>query len=189
MRYVGRHRAPRPLLLRRPVVGGVAAAALLTVPVLYATGSFSGGIQGGPSSKQIADGTTRSSSSEAPLDEEPLTQGPTVIPTDDATGATSGDQAPGPGVITTPTKGSGGGAGTGPGTGPGTGGGGGPKTTTTTQKPAAGTKKPTTTTKKPSTTTKKPTATKTTTTKPPTTTNPPVETTEDPPPVLPTVDL
>ena len=70
MRYVGRHRAPRPLLLRRPVVGGVAAAALLTVPVLYATGSFSGAIQGGTPSKQIADGATKTSDAPLEGDEE-----------------------------------------------------------------------------------------------------------------------
>jgi hypothetical protein len=188
MRYVGRHRAPRPLLLRRPVVGGVAAAALLTVPVLYATGSFGGAIQGGPSSKQIADGTTNSSSSTEDSLDEPVTEGATVIPTDDATGATSGDQDPVPGVINTPTKGSGGGAGTGPGTGPGTGGGGGPRTT----KPAVGTKKPvTTTTKKPSSPTKKPTTTRPTTTTTTKTTDPTTTTTdEDPPPsVIPSLGL
>ncbi|MFI7585732.1 hypothetical protein ACIB24_01510 [Spongisporangium articulatum] len=41
MRYVGRHRAPRPLYLRRPVVGGVAIVLLLGGPALaYGTGSF-----------------------------------------------------------------------------------------------------------------------------------------------------
>jgi len=83
MRYVGRHRGPRPLLLRRPVVGGVAAAALLAGPVLYVTGSFSGAVQSGTPTKQIADGTT-SSPGESSLDAETDPES-TVIPTDDAT--------------------------------------------------------------------------------------------------------
>jgi hypothetical protein len=83
MRYVGRHRGPRPLLLRRPVVGGVAAAALLAGPVLYVTGSFSGAIQGGTSTKQIAEGT-KTSSTLSSLDVETDPES-TVIPTDDTT--------------------------------------------------------------------------------------------------------
>ena len=34
MRYVGRHRAPRPMYVRHPLVGGVATAVLLGVPAL-----------------------------------------------------------------------------------------------------------------------------------------------------------
>ena len=37
MRYVGRHRAPRPLYLRMPVMAGVAAALLIGGPALAAT--------------------------------------------------------------------------------------------------------------------------------------------------------
>src|SRR4051812_39927785 len=78
MRYVGRYRGPRPLLLRRPVVGGVAAAALLAAPVLYVTGSFGGAIQGGTPTKQIADGTLVSPTAEDDGDVDPEA---TVVPT------------------------------------------------------------------------------------------------------------
>lgn len=176
MRYVGRHRAPRPLLLRRPVVGGVAAAIVLVAPVLYATGNFSGAIQGGTPSKQIADGTKKPA---------PTGSGDTVVLTDGSAGPTAGPKRPlapvgtgletGNGVDVTIATGR-------------------PTTTKPGSKPTKTTKPPVKTTKPPiKTTTRPPVVTTTlppviTTTVPPvitTTVEPPEETTDEPPPPLP----
>lgn len=46
MRYVGRHRAPRPLYLRRPVVAGIVGVVALGGPALAATQGFSGDPRG-----------------------------------------------------------------------------------------------------------------------------------------------
>src|SRR5690242_18374812 len=56
MRYVGRHRAPRPLLLRRPIVGGVAAAVVVAVPAWVVTG---GPLNGSPSGKATSNASVR----------------------------------------------------------------------------------------------------------------------------------
>ena len=170
MRYVGRHRGPRPLLLRRPVVGGTAAAIALAVPVLYVSGNFSGAIQGGTPSEQIADGTKRTATG------GPTGSTETLIPTDGSVIPTFGGKGLGPtalpgngGII--PNNGNGAGIGNGIGNGAGNGTGAGNQTTT--RPPLATTKpvvKPTTTTKppvKPTTTTKPPDPPPATTPKPP----------------------
>src|SRR4051812_44793136 len=73
MRYVGRHRAPRPLYLRRPVVAGVVGVVVLGGPALAATKGFSND----PSGVRAANQSTAPTSSPAPTG--PVT---VVIPTD-----------------------------------------------------------------------------------------------------------
>lgn len=80
MRYVGRHRALRPLLLRRPVVGGAAVAAVLAVPVLYLTGNFGDGTRGGRPA-QAAVTSVASTPTTLPSTEAPLLPSDITLPT------------------------------------------------------------------------------------------------------------
>ena len=83
MRYVGRHRAPRPLVLRRPIIGGVAAAVLLCVPAaLAATGNSPIHSRSG----QVADGQSVSTATTT----SKQGSGKVVIPQDSATTITGG---------------------------------------------------------------------------------------------------
>lgn len=171
MRYVGRHRAPRPLLLRRPVVGGTVAAVLLAVPVLYVSGNFSGAIRGGTPSEQIAEGTKRNPTTGG----GPTGLAETVIPTD---GSALPNSVP-KGISPTGLPGNGGGRlnnGNGAGVNNGAGNGNGAGSQTTARPPVKTTKpgtKPIATTKPPV----QPTTPKPPAPPPPTTPKPP-----DPPP-------
>jgi hypothetical protein len=174
MRYVGRHRAARPLLLRRPVAGGVAAAVALVVPVLYVSGNFGPGIKGSTPTNQIAEGKTKGPTPAGAKAE--TGKNGVVIPVDDDPAVNPANpQVPGnanPGVVATGIP---------------VGGGVGPSVPVVTKSPRPGatksptvapTVRPTQPTRPPTTTTKppvvepKPSATSDPP-KPPTTTNPP----------------
>jgi len=78
MRYVGRHRAPRPLMLRRPIVGGVAAAVLLCVPAAWAATLPNSAVHN-PSKQASSD----QSATDSPLPDL-TTDGQTLVPTDNS---------------------------------------------------------------------------------------------------------
>jgi hypothetical protein len=203
MSYLGKHRAPRPLALRLPVVGGVAAAALLIYPVMMVTANVGDGSRPSARFRNVAgaervptsvpkDGTASiPATTSIPIDEDdPVSVADGARPNSTTTTAGGWSAASHSGDVfalaadplshpasadrtTTSTT----------------------RATTGTTKPAASTTKPTSkpTTSKPSSTTKPPTTDPTTTTDPPasdpTTTTPADPTTEpEPDPTTTTTD-
>jgi hypothetical protein len=199
MSYLGKHRAPRPLALRLPVVGGVAAAALLIYPVMMVTANVGDGSRPSARFRNVAgaervptsvpkDGTASiPATTSIPIDEDdPVSVADGARPNSTTTTAGGWSAASHSGDVfalaadplshpasadrtTTSTT----------------------RATTGTTKPAPSTTKPTTS--KPSSTTKPPTTDPTTTTDPPasdpTTTTPADPTTEpEPDPTTTTTD-
>jgi len=76
MPYLGKHRAPRPLILRTPVIGGVVTAVLLAWPVLMVT--TNAGTDGhGTRVRSVADGSRQPTSGPADsVDSTPATSVP-----------------------------------------------------------------------------------------------------------------
>src|SRR5690349_22797114 len=98
MRYVGRHRAPRPLYLRRPVVAGAVAVVALGGPALAVTQGLNGDGErnvsaAGQSTALPTPSSTDGTTIVIPTDDAvvpTLTAGPTTAPGTSGGGSTGG---------------------------------------------------------------------------------------------------